>query len=110
MSGLHELGYVEGKNIVIEWRSAEVTRDLGHTTVALRNPMRGFSLAAVRRLTLQYPAVSVQPRLMTNQPCSLRASFVRRIITDTEAEKSVITEQQNQIYRGEKANFDVGLN
>jgi hypothetical protein len=27
---------------------------------------------------------------MTNQPCSLRASFVRRIITDTEAEKSVI--------------------
>jgi putative ABC transport system substrate-binding protein len=29
--GLRELGYVEAKNIVIEWRSAEGNRDREHT-------------------------------------------------------------------------------
>ena len=54
----------------------------------------------LRRRRFQKQTLTLQPRLMTNQLFSLRASFVRRLITNTEAEKSIIWGEKNRLRRG----------
>src|SRR5262249_27443841 len=85
----------------------------GAMTYGLRLAMlsAGFSSAAAPRPCLKQQAASLQPRLMTNRLCSLHASFVRRLITNTEAEKSAIYRIiETRFFEGKKSKFDVGLN
>jgi hypothetical protein len=62
--------------------------------------------------SLPKQALTLQPRLMTNQLSSIRTSFVRALFnTDTAAEKSVIYGIiETRFFEGKKGKFDVGLN
>src|SRR5262249_55961923 len=85
----------------------------GVMTYGLRLAMlsAGFSSAAAPRPCLKQQAASLQPRLMTNRLCSLPTSFVRRFITNTEAEKSAIYRIiETRFFEGKKSKFDAGLN
>src|SRR5262245_25530384 len=66
--GLRDLGYVEGKNIVIEWRSAEGNRDrqrtLAHELVRLKPEVivasSGGDTRAAKEATTTIPIVMAQ--------------------------------------------------
>ena len=62
--------------------------------------------------SLPKQALTLQPRLMTNQLSSIRTSFVRALFTtDRAAEKSAIYDIiDTRFFEGEKGKFDVGLN
>jgi putative tryptophan/tyrosine transport system substrate-binding protein len=76
--GLHELSYVEGKNIVIEWRSADGKLDrlpaLASELVRLKVDIIVTSGGAVTRAAKQ--ATSAIPIVMTNDPDPVANRFV----------------------------------
>ena len=54
--GMHELGYVDGKNLVIEWRSAEGSNDrLPALATRLRTASRNCEQSSVNVLRLCNP-------------------------------------------------------
>jgi hypothetical protein len=70
-----------------------------------------LSSAAAPEPSLQQQAASLQPGLMAPKLSSLRTSFLRLFITDTEAQKSVIYgRRRTRFTEQEKANFSAGLN
>jgi ABC-type uncharacterized transport system substrate-binding protein len=76
--GLHELGYVEGKNIIIEWRSAYGKRDrlpaLATELVGLKVDVIVTAGAAVTRPVKQ--TTSTIPIVMTNEDDPVGTGFV----------------------------------
>lgn len=76
--GLRELGYMEGKNIVIEWRSAEGKRDrlpaLATELVHLKVDVIVTAGPLVTRAAKQ--ATSTIPIVLTQDPNPVRNGFV----------------------------------
>jgi hypothetical protein len=70
-----------------------------------------LSSAAAPEPSLQQQAASLQPGLMAARLSSLHTSFVRKLITNTEAEKSnIYSRRETGFVEGKRTNFAAGLN